>query len=40
MHVTPNMSRYVGWRDSLTVACDNPLTAASLSASASLFKPD
>lgn len=39
MHVAVSLNGYVGWRDPLTAAGDNPLTAASVSASASLVKP-
>ncbi|MCK1684228.1 hypothetical protein IVA87_33790 [Bradyrhizobium sp. 147] len=40
LHVSVNLSGSVGWRDVLTEAGDNPLTSVSISASASLFKPE
>lgn len=40
LHVAVNLSGSVGWRDQLTPSADNPLTNVSMSASASLFKPD
>ncbi|MBR0687367.1 hypothetical protein JQ594_15655 [Bradyrhizobium manausense] len=40
MHVSVSMSGSVGWRDTLTAACDNPLTACSISAHAYLVKPE
>jgi len=39
MQVVVALNGYVGWRESLTEAADNALTAASISASASLVKP-
>lgn len=40
LHVGVNLSGSLGWREQLTAAADNPLTSVSISASASLFKPD
>jgi hypothetical protein len=39
LHIAVSMNGYVGWRENLTEAGDNDLTAASISASASLVTP-